>query len=187
MLRRVVLLACLLAKGSGFVLLSPPSTVRMSSSQICRGFAPEMFFFKQIMDDFKVAQDANRYEAPRTEPVPPAVSKRAYARAAHILVDTEDDALAVQAKIEAGELTFEDAAKQFSKCKTRGRGGDLDAFKSLAKIMFLPYTSQFSKVAAFDELVFSSATDLDVIHTVQTEFGFHLVKVFDRDISSSSL
>ena len=46
----------------------------------------------------------------------------------HILVDSEEKALEILAKIENGEMTFGDAAREFSSCPSGQRGGNLGDF-----------------------------------------------------------
>ncbi len=48
--------------------------------------------------------------------------------AKHILVDEEDKCQEILEKIVAEEITFEDAAKEFSTCPSKQQGGDLGAF-----------------------------------------------------------
>ena len=47
------------------------------------------------------------------------------ATASHILVKDRETADAIRKRIEAGELAFEDAARQFSTCGSAAEGGDL--------------------------------------------------------------
>ena len=49
-------------------------------------------------------------------------------RAEHILVKTEQEAKDIKAQIESGKITFEDAAKEYSKCPSKANGGDLGYF-----------------------------------------------------------
>ena len=43
----------------------------------------------------------------------------------HILVDSEEKALEIYAKIESGEISFADAAKEYSSCPSGQRGGNI--------------------------------------------------------------
>ena len=104
-----------------------------------------------------------------------------FANAAHILisgVDAEEKASALTERIAGNEISFEDAATQYSECPSKGKGGDLGVFSSLAYINFLPYEGK--AVKAFDEVVFSPSTPLDTLQTVTTPFGVHIVKVVAR-------
>lgn len=48
--------------------------------------------------------------------------------AKHILVDSEEKAQDIMNKITAGDIYFEDAAKEFSSCPSNVQGGDLGEF-----------------------------------------------------------
>jgi len=97
-----------------------------------------------------------------------------------LLLALQDDATAetLLNRIEAGELTFAEAAAKFSSCPSRGKRGELGAFPGLGKILFLPYEGQ--EVAEFDALVFSPDTELNKLYKVRTQFGTHLVTVAGR-------
>ena len=88
-------------------------------------------------------------------------------RAAHILVATEKEALDLKAKIEKGEMKFEDAAAQFSSCPSGARGGDLGYFGRGMMV------KEF-EVPSFNEPV-GTVTD-----PIQTQFGWHLIHVIDK-------
>ncbi|RBP48346.1 peptidylprolyl isomerase [Arenicella xantha] len=90
------------------------------------------------------------------------------ASARHILVSTEKACLDLQAKITAGEKTFEAAAAEFSQCPSGKQGGDLGSF---GPGMMVP---------EFDRVVFNE--EVGVVHgPVQTQFGYHLVEITSRD------
>lgn len=87
--------------------------------------------------------------------------------AKHILVSTQEKAQELKTKIDNNEITFEDAAKQFSSCPSGQQGGDLGYFPR--GVMVKP----------FEEAAFSA--DLNkVTNPVQTQFGWHLIKVTDK-------
>ena len=50
-------------------------------------------------------------------------------RASHVLVKTEDEAKKLREDINAGKISFEDAARQISLCPSGHEGGDLGFFK----------------------------------------------------------
>jgi len=88
------------------------------------------------------------------------------ASARHILVDTEEQCLALKADIEAG-ASFEDLAKSHSSCPSKMQGGALGSF------------GRGQMVREFDEVVFSA--ELNTVQgPVKTQFGFHLVEVTAR-------
>ena len=87
--------------------------------------------------------------------------------AKHILVSTQEKAQELKTKIDNNEITFEDAAKQFSSCPSGQQGGDLGYFPR--GVMVKP----------FEDAAFSA--DLNkVTNPVQTQFGWHLIKVTDK-------
>jgi len=87
-------------------------------------------------------------------------------RASHILVDTEKEANDLLKRINAGE-SFEELAKQHSKCPSGKNGGDLG------------YFSRGQMAVEFEEAAFELSKG-KVSKPVQTDFGFHLIKVVDR-------
>ena len=91
--------------------------------------------------------------------------------ASHILVDSEEKASEIKADIEAGKITFADAAKQFSSCPSRENGGELGTF------------GQGQMVKEFEDAAFSAEIGT-VTAPVQTQFGFHLILVTEKSESS---
>lgn len=89
----------------------------------------------------------------------------------HILVDTEDKALEILAKIEGGEMTFGDAAKQFSSCPSGQRGGNLGDF------------GRGQMVPEFDTAVFELEVGEITKTPVKTQFGYHLIKLNSKSES----
>ncbi len=89
------------------------------------------------------------------------------ATARHILLNTEKLAKKIKKEIIQNDITFEKAAKKFSKCSSGKRGGNLGTF------------SKGDMVKEFDEVVFTK--DLLKTHgPVKTEFGFHLIEITSR-------
>ena len=92
----------------------------------------------------------------------------ARASARHILVDDETVCRQLKEKIEAGDLSFEEAAESYSECPSGNDGGNLGTF------------NQGDMVPEFDKVVFSDA--LNVVHgPIQTQFGYHLLEITSRD------
>ena len=83
----------------------------------------------------------------------------------HILVETEDQARELLAKINAGEISFADAAKQFSTCPSGQRGGNLGDF------------TRGQMVPEFDKAVFELEVGSVTTEPVKTQFGYHLIKL----------
>ena len=88
--------------------------------------------------------------------------------AKHILVETEEEANNIKKEIEAGEISFEEAAAKYSTCPSKEAGGNLGAF---GKGMMVP---EFEK-AAF-ELEIGKVSE-----AVQTQFGYHLILVEEKN------
>ena len=87
--------------------------------------------------------------------------------ASHILVETEEKANDILEKINAGGVSFEDAAREYSSCPSKDAGGVLGEFQRGAM------------VPEFEDAAF--AMDVNTISKpVKTQFGFHLIKVTDK-------
>ena len=90
----------------------------------------------------------------------------------HILVDSEEKALEILAKIENGEMSFGDAAKEFSSCPSGQRGGNLGDF------------GRGQMVPEFDKAVFELAEGEVTKTPVKTQFGYHLIKLNSKSDST---
>ena len=91
----------------------------------------------------------------------------AMASARHILVDDEAFCKELKEKINSGEITFEQAAKENSSCPSGSNGGDLGSF------------GEGQMVPEFDKVVFND--EVGVVHgPVETQFGYHLLEVTER-------
>lgn len=99
-------------------------------------------------------------------------------RASHILVKVKPDASqaekqAAYNKIQAirqelGKVEFADAAKKYSECPSKDKGGDIGYF---------PY--KFVVVEPFARAAFSMKVG-EISNVVATDFGYHVIKVTDR-------
>ena len=87
--------------------------------------------------------------------------------ASHILVESEEKAREVREKIDKGEMSFEEAAKVFSSCPSSQRGGDLGSF------------GKGQMVPEFETAAFALEIG-KVSEPVQTQFGFHLIRVNEK-------
>lgn len=86
--------------------------------------------------------------------------------AKHILVDDEAKCNEIKAEIEAGKA-FEEAAQEYSSCPSKERGGDLGEF------------GHGQMVPEFDEASFTAKVG-EIVGPVKTDFGFHLIQVYDK-------
>lgn len=84
-------------------------------------------------------------------------------RASHILVKTRPEAVKIKKEIESGQISFEDAAREYSLCPSGQNGGDLGYFNRKQMVQ------QFSDTA-FD-LKLGQISD-----PVGTKFGWHIIK-----------
>ena len=84
--------------------------------------------------------------------------------------------VAIKDNIDTGEISFADAAKQFSQCPSKGKGGSLGSFRKLGTLLFLPYEGQ--DVPEFDAAVWS--VPVGEVSAVTTSFGVHLLRVDAR-------
>ncbi len=89
------------------------------------------------------------------------------ANASHILVSDEALAKEILGKIQSGEITFEDAAKEYSSCPSSAEGGCLGDF------------GRGQMVPEFDEACFTMEIG-ELRGPVQTQFGYHLIKLNAR-------
>ncbi|HSR73595.1 MAG TPA: peptidylprolyl isomerase [Sulfurovum sp.] len=91
----------------------------------------------------------------------------ATASARHILVNDEAFCKELKDKINTGEITFEQAAKDNSTCPSGANGGELGTFR------------QGQMVPEFDKVVFND--EVGVVHgPVKTQFGYHLLEITKR-------
>ena len=91
----------------------------------------------------------------------------ASASARHILVNDEAFCNELKEKINAGEITFEEAARDNSTCPSGVRGGALGTF------------GPGQMVPEFDRVVFNY--EVGVVHgPVKTQFGYHLLIITER-------
>ncbi len=91
----------------------------------------------------------------------------ATASARHILVSDETFCNELKEKINSGEITFEEAARENSTCPSGAAGGALGTF------------GPGQMVPEFDRVVFND--EVGVVHgPVRTQFGYHLLIITER-------
>jgi peptidyl-prolyl cis-trans isomerase C len=89
-------------------------------------------------------------------------------KASHILVDEEAMAKDLITKIEGGEISFEDAAREYSSCPSSQQGGDLGEF------------GRGMMVKEFEDAAFAMEAGEMTKEPVQTQFGYHVIKTTDK-------
>lgn len=92
------------------------------------------------------------------------------ATASHILVPTEEEANNILDEINNG-LDFADAARKYSTCPSKDAGGVLGEF------------GRGQMVPEFENAVFNMAVG-EISKPVQTQFGFHIIKVTEKKDAS---
>jgi peptidyl-prolyl cis-trans isomerase D len=97
-------------------------------------------------------------------------SKYEEVKAQHILVSDEATANKIKQMIENKEITFEDAAKKYSKDTSNATsGGELGWFK------------HNTMVKEFEDASFN-ATVGDLVGPVKTNYGYHIIRVQDKKV-----
>lgn len=122
----------------------------------------------EVMKDVTVSdEEANAYyEANKQQ-----FAKGESISAKHILTDSEEKCASILASITSGEKEFEEAAKESSTCPSGAKGGDLGEF------------AKGQMVKEFEDAAFTAEIG-QVVGPVQTQFGYHLIKVESRKPAS---
>lgn len=118
----------------------------------------------ELVKDLKVSTEEKQafYDENKDQFVmPPQVSAK------HILVETKDKALEITKEIQNGDITFEEAAKKYSSCPSKERGGDLGYFQ------------RGQMVSEFENVAFKGDIG-KITEPVETQFGWHIVLVNDK-------
>ena len=92
--------------------------------------------------------------------------------ASHILVDSEEKANELLAAINAGEISFEDAARDNSSCPSSAQGGNLGDF------------GRGQMVPEFDTACFEMEEG-EVRGPVKTQFGYHLIRLNKKNAAEA--
>jgi peptidyl-prolyl cis-trans isomerase C len=143
--------------------------------QIARGLAIRELINQEIMNKITISDDESKafYDAN-----PQFFKQPEQVKASHILIKVEADATdaqkaearkkiaEVQQKIKSGG-DFAELAKEYSEGPSNVRGGDLG------------YFSRGQMVKPFEDAAFALQID-EVSDVVETRFGYHLIKVYDK-------
>ena len=120
------------------------------------------YFRKHVVDAVTDEEVKARYEKEIA-----ALPKQEEVNARHILVKTEEEAKAVIADLDAGK-DFAELAKAKSEDSNKDNGGDLGWF------------SKGRMVPEFEEAAFALEKGAYTKTPVQSQFGFHVIKLEDR-------
>ena len=128
----------------------------------------KQYVINKILTSVKLTEEEKKafFEAQKQ-----SFSKPETASAKHILVDSEEKANDILGKINAGEVSFEDAAKEHSTCPSKDAGGDLGTF------------GRGQMVPEFENAVFNMNNG-EVSGPVKTQFGYHSIKLENKNESS---
>lgn len=123
----------------------------------------QRYAVNKMFSDLQVSQeDVEKFYNENKE----QFAEQAKVSAKHILVDNEELCQQVLSEIQAGK-EFDEAAKEYSSCPSKERGGDLGAF------------SKGQMVKEFEEAAFSAEVG-SLVGPVKTQFGYHLIYVQDK-------
>lgn len=122
-------------------------------------FAINKVFSKITIDDKDVQEYYDKNQDKFLEPESVTAS--------HILVNSEEKATEVANEIKNG-VTFEEAASLYSECPSKNQGGRLGSF------------TRGKMVKEFEEAAFNAEIGI-VTEPVKTQFGYHLIKVEEKN------
>lgn len=123
--------------------------------QLLRGFAVQQALADTVPTEEEVRSYYEEHKEEFREPHQVAAS--------HILVDTEELARSVKARLDAGE-SFNDLAMELSNCPSKEVGGALGLFE------------RGRMVPEFEEVAFEMSLG-EISEPVKTQFGYHIIQV----------
>ena len=126
------------------------------------------FAIKKVVENITVTDDEVKADYDNN---PDKFKTGESVEASHILVDSEDKAKELLDKINAGEVSFEDAARENSSCPSSQNGGSLGEF------------TRGQMVPEFDNACFSMKVG-EISAPVKTQFGYHLIKLTGKKEST---
>ncbi|MCD6181983.1 MAG: peptidylprolyl isomerase [Candidatus Cloacimonetes bacterium] len=107
------------------------------------------------------AANQSKYNAPES------------ANTSHILVDDEGQCNDIYAKLVSGELQFADAAKEFSKCPSSAKGGELGMY------------ARGQMVPEYDDVSFTLDAG-EISKPVKTQFGWHIIRLNEKSPATTA-
>lgn len=114
-------------------------------------------------EEMKAHYEANKMQYQKGESV----------HAKHILVDEEEKCNDILSQIQNGTITFEVAAAEHSNCPSGSKGGDLGAF------------GRGQMVKEFEDAAFDAEIGT-IVGPVKSQFGYHLIKVEEKNEASQT-
>lgn len=120
-------------------------------------------YFRQVVKASLIRERIEKFIGERE--VKPVVEQ---VRARHILVGTRDEAESISRRLAEGEDFAELADELSEDTTTKDKGGDLG------------WSPRGRMIAEFEEVAFSLKPG-EISKVVETQFGFHIVKVEERD------
>ncbi|MBU3147001.1 peptidylprolyl isomerase [Clostridium sp. CF012] len=118
---------------------------------------------KSIMTDVDITEDEiQKYYESNSE----MFKSEETASAKHILVDTLDQMKEIKSEIDNG-MSFEEAAKKYSKCPSSAQGGSLGSF------------TRGRMVPEFEKAAFELEVG-EISEPVKTQFGYHLIQLDEK-------
>ena len=127
------------------------------------------FALQKALDEIKISDEEIKkyYDEHKAEFVVPESI-----RASHILVASEDKAKEIVKEIKDGKITFEAAAVEYSSCPSKEASGDLGFF------------GKGQMVPEFENAAFALKKDGDMSDPVQSQFGWHIIRLTERKDST---
>lgn len=124
----------------------------------------KQFAVTQLLNSISVSEEeiASYYEKNKKQFVSPKS-----VNAKHILVSKEEDAKKIIKEMKEEQISFEEAAKKYSSCPSKERGGELGFF------------SKGQMVPEFEKAAFNLEKNT-ISEPVKTQFGYHIIKVIDE-------
>ncbi len=123
----------------------------------------KQYGLRKLLEDVEVSDEEafEYYKAHRNE-----FKSQESVKAKHILVDQPQKAEQIYWDLKKG-LFFEEAAKKYSSCPSASVGGDLG------------YFTRGQMVPEFEKAAFDLEIN-EISRPVQTQFGYHIIKLVDR-------
>lgn len=145
---------------------------QQTEEQLRADIAARLQWKNYLVARFTEAQLKNYYETNKV------FFDKVFVHASHILVKASPDRAErqkanekmeiIRQEILTGKIKFEEAARKYSDCPSKEKGGDIG-----------PFPLKFVVVEPFAKTAFSMQTN-EISGIVSTEFGLHLIKVTKR-------